>query len=242
MRLGFDFGTTNSSIAHYDGRALTSIRLDPEGDNPYVLPSLVYIDRELRALLGTAAASEYLRRETGRPVAWEKRPVGEVEVIVGGSGGPIRYVQQMSVVVDTAANGRLLQSIKTALRDPAYEGTEIFDRFYTLDELIAMVLRELRERAEQHFGEPCRSVVLGRPVRFSDDQAVTERAEEILFKAGRLAGFTDIAFQLEPIGAAYLHHATTTERQTALVFDFGGGTLDLTLAELGGGEEPHVLA
>jgi hypothetical chaperone protein len=243
MRLGIDFGTTNSSIAFYDGHTLSPVRLDAEGDNPYILPSLVYISRDHRAVLGTAAAAEYLRCETGRPVNWEKRPVGEVEVIVGGGGGgPIRYVQQMSVIVDTAANGRLLQSVKTALRDPAYDGTEIFDRFYTLDELIAIILRALREAAERTFVRDCRSVVLGRPVRFSDDPVVTARGEEILFKAARLAGFDDVAFQLEPIGAAYLRHVSVSERETALLFDFGGGTLDLTVAELGGGREPQVLA
>jgi hypothetical chaperone protein len=243
MRLGIDFGTTNSSIAFYDGHNLAPVRLDPEGDNPYILPSLIYVDRDHRAVLGTAAAAEYLRRETGRPVKWEKRPVGEVEVVVGGGGSaPIRYVQPMSVIVDTAANGRLLQSIKTALRDPAYDGTEIFDRFYTLDELVAIVLRALREAAERTFVRDCRSVVLGRPVRFSDDAAVTARGEEILFKAARLAGFDDVAFQLEPIGAAYLRHVSVSERETALLFDFGGGTLDLTVAELGGGQEPQVLA
>lgn len=242
MRLGIDFGTTNSSISLYDGGTLYPVELDPLNDNSRVLPSLAYIDRQHRATLGTAAAHEYLARETGRPVRWEKRSVGEVEVIVGGGGGPIRYVQPMSVIVDAAANGRLLQSVKTALRDPAYQGTTVFDRFYTLDELIALVLRSLKTSAESQFGRACTSVVIGRPVRFSDDPAVTERGEEILYKAARLAGFTGIRFHLEPIGAAFLHHASTAGRERALVFDFGGGTLDLTVAELGGGQEPVILA
>ena len=76
--------------------------------------------------------------------------------------------------------------------------------------------------------------MIGRPVRFSDDPAVTARAEEILYKAARLAGFDDVRFQMEPIGAAFLYHARTPERTRALIFDFGGGTLDLTVADLGG--------
>lgn len=242
MRLGIDFGTTNSSIALYDGEELVPIKLDPASDTPNVLASLIYIDRDHRATLGTAAAREYLRRETGRPVRWEKRYVGDVEVVVGGGGGPIVYDHPMTVTVDTAANGRLLQSVKTALRDAEYDGTEIFDRYYTLDELVAIVLRELKSRAEAQLGTVCDSVAIGRPVRFSDDPAVTARAEETLFKAGRLAGFDDIRFQLEPIGAAYLYSATSNRRETALVFDFGGGTLDLTIADVGGAREPEILA
>jgi len=242
MRLGIDFGTTNSSVALYDGENLVPVRLDPKSETPFVLPSLIYIDRNHRAVLGTEAAREYLRHETGRPVRWEKRYVGDVEVVVGGSGGPIIYDHPMSVTVDTAANGRLLQSVKTALRDVEYDGTDILGRFYTLDELIATVLRELKSRAEAQLGTRCSSVVIGRPVQFSDDPAVTARAEETLFKAGRLAGFEDIRFQLEPIGAAYLYAATCSEREIALVFDFGGGTLDLTIAELGGDRPPVILA
>lgn len=238
MRLGIDFGTTNSSVAYFDGQRLHPVPLDPEADSPEVLPSLIYVDRAHNVTLGSAAADEYLRRETGRPVVWEKRLVGEIEVF----RAELHYIEPMSVITDIGANGRLLQSVKTALRDPTYEGTEIFDRYYPLDELIALVLRALKERGEMHFGEPCESVVIGRPVRFSDDTAVNTRAEEILFKAARLAGFERVRFEMEPIGAAYLYHVAMPERITALVFDFGGGTLDLTVAELGGDRAPEVLA
>lgn len=238
MRLGIDFGTTNSSVAYFDGQTLSRLTLDPSNDNPHVLPSLIYIDREHQVATGTAAARSYLEQETGRPVRWEKRRVGEIDFV----GAELSYVQVVHVMVDTAAHGRLLQYVKTALRDPRYEGTQVFDRFYTVDELVSLILSALKVKAEQAFGEPSREVVIGRPVRFSDDAAVTARAEEILFKAARRAGFESIRFALEPIGAAYHYHDSARERQTAFIFDFGGGTLDLTVAELGGKSEPKVLA
>ncbi len=123
MRLGIDFGTTNSSIALYDGEKLVPIRLDPASETPFVLASLIYIDRDHTAILGTAAARQYLRLETGRPVRWEKRYVGDVEVIVGGDGGPIIYDHPMTVTVDTAANGRLLQSVKPISASRNSQGT-----------------------------------------------------------------------------------------------------------------------
>jgi hypothetical chaperone protein len=238
MRMGIDFGTTNSAVACYDGRTLSRWVLDPANDNPHVLPSLLYIDREQRATVGISAATEYLQRETGRPVKWEKRRVGEIDVINAG----LSYVQTVHIMVDTAARGRLLQYVKTALRDTKYQGTQVFDRFYTLDELIAIILRSLKQRAEEALGETSREVVLGRPVRFSDDPAVGERAQEILYKAARLAGFEAIQFELEPIGAAYDYHRAARERKLAFIFDFGGGTLDLTVAQLGGEQAPRVLA
>ncbi len=243
MRIGIDFGTTNSSVAYYDGTQLHPVPLDPANENPNVLPSLVWIDRNYRTQLGSTAASEYLEKETGRRIVWSRRDIGAVEIIVAGGGSsPIHYWHDVHIVTDINANGRLLQSIKTALRDPRYEGTMIFDRYYTIDELIAVVLQAMKTRAETALEETCDAVVLGRPVRFSDDPAITARAEEILFRAARFAGFSDISFQLEPIAAAHLYHRQTTEREMALVFDFGGGTLDLTVVEVGGGRPPRVIA
>jgi len=85
VRLGVDFGTPNSSIAHYADGRLTQVRLDPLGHNPWVESSLLYVDR-------------------------------------------------------------------------GYEGTQIIDRFYTVDELIALVLRPLKQRAEEQLREACAGV------------------------------------------------------------------------------------
>ena len=242
-RIGIDFGTTNSSVAYYDGRKLRPIELDAENENPHVLPSLIYIDRDFDILLGTQAANEYLQRETGRRIVWERKQIRPIEIIVAGSGSaPIRYWHDIHIETDVGANGRLLQSVKTALRDPGYEATMIFDRYYTIDDLIAIILRAMKARAEAQLGETCDSVVLGRPVRFHDDPAATLRAESLLYKAALFAGFRDISFQLEPIAAAHLYHITTAQREMALIFDFGGGTLDLTIAEVGGTQPPRVIA
>ena len=237
-KFGIDFGTTNSAIAFYDGRELQRPIVDPGSDNPLVLPSLLYVDRQQHATAGLAAAHEYLHHETGRRATWEKRRVGEIDVVAAG----VSYVQTVHALVDTGAHGRLLQYVKTALRDPGYDGTQIFDRFYTVDELIALILRPLKTSAEEQLNRACREVIIGRPVKFSDDPAVSDRAQEILYKAARLAGFESIGFEMEPIGALYFYHRTSPQRELALIFDFGGGTLDLTLAEVGGPMPPRIIA
>ncbi len=241
MRLGIDFGTSNSAVALYDGDRLVSIEIDPRTD--HILQSLIYINRAQEAVVGYEAAQEYLHRESGRRVKWERRYIGEIEIMVAGTGSsPIVYPESIFVSIDTAANGRLLQSIKSALRDPKYDGTYIFDRFYTLDELIAVILSALKAGAERQLGEPCTDAIIGRPVKFSDDPAINQRAEEILYKAARWAGFERVSFELEPVGVCYLHHISSPDRHTALIFDFGGGTLDLTVARVGGDQRPEILA
>jgi hypothetical chaperone protein len=244
MRLGVDFGTTNSAIAFYDGHQLHTILADTANDNPFVMPSLIYIDRSAQVTIGAEAANVYLQHETGRPVRWRQREAGEIEVTVANpeGGDPIEFVQPVSVMVDEAARGRLIQSIKTALFNERYEGTRIFGRFYRVEDLIAIILRRLRQAAERQTGESCTGIVLGRPVRFSENPLVDSRAESILLKAAHLAGFTDVRFEKEPVGVAYLYHRSSSTRQIVLVFDFGGGTLDLTIADVGGDQAPVIRA
>lgn len=243
MRLGIDFGTTNSAIAFYDGQRLVAVRTNPDNENPWVLPSLIYIDRQQESTVGIEAAFAYLEHDTGRPVRWRRQIVGTAEIIVAGrDADAIRYDQELAALVDVAAHGRLLQSIKTILRNPEYDGTRIFERFHTVDQLICLLLTALRDCARAHFGADCEDVVIGRPVRFAEDARVDARAEEILYTAARWAGFRDIRFATEPLAVAWLRHAHSATRETSLVFDFGGGTLDLTVARVGGAQPPEILA
>lgn len=243
MRLGIDFGTTNSAIAFYDGNELVPVEVDAQNENHFVLPSLIFVDRAFQAVVGTDAAYQYLEHETGRYVRWEKRHLGQVDILVAGTGSsPIHYIQDVHTLVDEAANGRLLQSVKTGLRNPGYEGTQIFERFFTINELIAAILSSLKQAAEERFQQKCDEIVLGRPVKFSDDVTIDRRAEEILFSAAHFAGFRRISFEQEPIAAARVHHLSSPERHVALVFDFGGGTLDLTVIRAGGHQPPEILS
>ncbi len=244
MRLGVDFGTTNSAIALYDGQQLKTIQVDRVNDNADVMPSLLYVDRSHHVTTGAQAANAYLQYETGRPVRWRQHEAGEIEITVASltSSDPIAFTQAVNVMVDEAANGRLIQSIKTALFNARYEGTQIFDRFFRVESLIALILSQLKQAAEHQLETTVDQIVLGRPVQFSDNPVVDYRAESILFQAAHLAGFKDVTFELEPVGVAYLQHRNSRERQTALVFDFGGGTLDLTIADVGGDRPPNILA
>jgi hypothetical chaperone protein len=249
MRIGIDFGTTHTSAAFYDGQTIRDIPLDPQNANPHLLRSMIYITREQRRFLGLAAVRTFLRQDTGRPVVYQKKVVGAIENTVAQQyktpsepDGPITIIYDVIIEEDIGAQGRLLQSIKTGLRSDSYHGTNIFGRYYTIQELIALLLCHVRTRAEAYLQTEVRQATLGRPVQFSDDPASDRRAEQRLCEAAMLAGFDDVAFVPEPVAAASFYLNQVKKPETALIFDFGGGTLDLTVMRVDERRSHEMLA
>jgi len=137
-----------------------------------------------------------------------------------------------------AANkGRLIQSLKSFLSSHSLRSTEVFGRRRTLEDLIARILRDLREKAEQHFGAKVRSAVVGRPVRFvgAGKDGDNEFAEGRLREAFRIAGFETVQFEMEPVAAAHHYESTLVKDELILIGDFGGGTSDFSLVRVGPG-------
>jgi hypothetical chaperone protein len=139
--------------------------------------------------------------------------------------------------------GRFLRSLKRFLPMPSFNETRIGTRSVSLEELVGLFLREMKRRADAHYVADVRQVLLGRPARFSDDDAADALAERRLEAAARFAGFERVHFCAEPVAAAYDFRSRLTEPKLVLVADFGGGTSDFTVARLTpGASEAQVLA
>ena len=240
MRIGIDFGTTNSGAAAFDGQRVHAFALDTASRDPTVIRSVLYITRDHEVYIGQEAVDVYYQQNVGRPSRMVRRHIGEIEMTAAEIG---TFVRDVHVLVDELTPGRLLRSLKSSLAS-TYEGTDVFGRQYTLEELIAVYLQELRERVEAEAGEAVEGVVLGRPVNFvgGGEDADNQGAEERLRRAADLAGFGDVAFELEPVAAALHYELTQDESQNIVVFDFGGGTLDITVMRIGDAAERRIFA
>lgn len=237
MILGMDFGTTNSGMAVYDGRSVSILPLDPSSPNPRVARTAVYITNEQAIHIGRAAIDRYYTQNIDRPIKIRKVWVGEIDVYAED----MHYVTDAYVYVDVLSPGRLFLSIKSSLREADYPGTVVGQFYYSLEKLIALYLSTTKIRAEKLLGQPVNQVVLGRPVRFAHEPDKDRLAQSRLLQAAFLAGYEKVYLQYEPIAAAYSYETTLTQPQNVLIFDFGGGTLDLTVMRLG--ERPRqVLA
>ena len=130
--------------------------------------------------------------------------------------------------------GRLWGSLKALLGTSLIdEQTEVAGRALPFRALLAQFIGELKHRAEHAAGRDFTRAVLGRPVFFVDGDAAADRqAESTLAEIARGVGLRDIAFQYEPIAAAFDYESQVTREELVLVVDIGGGTSDFALVRL----------
>jgi hypothetical chaperone protein len=238
VKVGLDFGTSNSGVALYDGQRVHLLPVDPKNILPEVIKTVLYVTRDYRTLIGQEAVEAYYRDNVNRQRRFVKQWAGEIDVY----GADMHYVRDIYVYVDELQPGRLLQYLKTALRRDGYTGTRIFERFFTAGDLAETYLGLLKRRAEDVLGEQIDAVTLGRPVKFSETPQQDKKAEETLRQAAYGAGFKEVDFELEPVAAALAYEQTIAESQNAVIFDFGGGTLDIAVMRLGDPRKRKVYA
>jgi hypothetical chaperone protein len=203
MSIGLDFGTTNSSIALAGPDGVQVANFAYSGGVTESFRSLLYLHHI---------------REHGRSTikSWS------------GPAGIEEYLH-------SDEKGRLVQSLKSFLSSRSLQTTEVFGRRFKLEELIARILADIRTGAERQFGSSSKRVVVGRPVRFvgaesdADDEYAVKRLKEAL----TLAGFEEVSFEYEPVGAAYHYESTLDHDELVMIGDFGGGTSDFSLLRAG---------
>ncbi|GJG94895.1 Hsp70 family protein [Cupriavidus pauculus] len=130
--------------------------------------------------------------------------------------------------------GRMMRSLKSLLGTSMMDdSTEVMGQAMPFRKLLAHFIGELKGRAERVAGRQFSAAVLGRPVHFIDEDPVADKlAEDTLAEIARDAGFKDIAFQYEPIAAAFDYEAGISSEELVLVADIGGGTSDFSLVRL----------
>jgi len=198
---GIDLGTTNSLIGYWDG---TAARLVAMPDLGTLVPSVVAFEPDGAALVGAAARAS-LAQDPHSAIASVKRYMG---------------IAPDQVSEADRSRYRLADRGRTGL------AFEIGDRIYTPPELSALILRELKQRAETALGETVHKVVITVPAYFNDRQRQATRA------AGRLAGLDVVRLLNEPTAAALAYNLDKRASGVMAVYDLGGGTFDISILRL----------
>ena len=149
-------------------------------------------------------------------------------------GDRARFGREAIANYADGVEGRLMRALKSVLGSSLVnEKTRIQKRSMAFIDIVGLFIAELKRRTEALARVPFESAVLGRPVHFVDDDPHADRkAQDELEKAARAQGFTDIAFQYEPIAAALDYEQAVRGEETVLIVDMGGGTSDFSIVRV----------
>ncbi len=206
--IGIDLGTTNSCVAVMEGGNAVVI---PNAEGGRTTPSVVGFTKDDQRLVGQIA-----RRQA---VTNPENTLFSVKRFMGMKHSEAESSKEVSRVpyhVVAASNGDAAIKIK--------------DKTYSPPEISAMILQKMRQTAEDYLGEKVEKAVVTVPAYFNDSQRQATK------DAGRIAGLDVLRIINEPTAAslAYGLDKENTEQKIA-VYDFGGGTFDVSILELGDG-------
>ena len=203
--IGIDLGTSNSVVAIMEGGKPTVIT-NAEGGR--LTPSVVAVTDKGERLVGQVAKRQAITNPSNT-VYSIKRFMGRKFAEVQGDARLVPYH------LDGADNGDARVQIQ--------------DKKYSPPEVSAMVLRKLKEAAEAHLGETITRAVITVPAYFNDAQRQATK------DAGQIAGLSVERIVNEPTAAALAYGLDKKKDETIAVFDFGGGTFDISILEVGDG-------
>ncbi len=201
LPIGIDLGTTNSCIAVIvDGKA----QVIPNGGY-LTTPSVIAFAASGRRLVGHPAKRQAITNPDHTIIAM-KRLIG-------------RKFQGLTADPATAHQAGLVEGPRGDVR------VQLRDKSYSLPELNAMLLQELREAAEQHLKRPVTRAVITVPAYFNNSQRQATR------HAGEIAGLDVLGMINEPTAAALAYGSAYRGSRTIVVYDLGGGTFDVSVVK-----------
>jgi molecular chaperone DnaK len=203
--IGIDLGTTNSVVAVMEG-GQPAVIVNQEGSR--LTPSVVAISKDGERLVGQVAKRQAVTNPENT-IFSIKRFMGRKHDEVSSEASRVPYT------VVRAANGDAAVAARA--------------KTYSPPEISAMVLQKLKQAAEDYLGETVTDAVVTVPAYFNDAQRQATK------DAGKIAGLNVLRIINEPTAAALAYGLDKKKDETIAVYDFGGGTFDISVLEVGEG-------
>ena len=204
--IGIDLGTTNSVVAVMEGGEPVVIT-NPEGSR--LTPSVVAFTKTGERLVGQVAK----RQAVTNP----ENTVFSIKRFMGRRFDEVTEEMKMvPYTVVAAANGGDVR-------------VKIVEEDYAPPQISGMILQKLKQAAEEYLGQPVTKAVITVPAYFNDAQRQATK------EAGKIAGLEVMRIVNEPTAAALAYGLDKKKDETIAVYDFGGGTFDISILEVGEG-------
>ncbi len=203
--IGIDLGTTNSCVAIMEGGEPTII---PNPDGGRTTPSVVAIKEDGERVVGIIAK----RQQITNP----ENSIYSIKRFMGRRYGEVsEEMKKVSYKVIEASGGDVR--------------VEMGGKQYSPPEISAMLLRYLKKAAEEYLGQEVKKAVITVPAYFNDAQRKATK------DAGKIAGLEVLRIINEPTAASLAYGLEKKKSEKIAVFDFGGGTFDISVLEIGEG-------
>jgi molecular chaperone DnaK len=203
--IGIDLGTTNSVVAVMEGGEPVVITNEEGGRTT---PSVVAFTKDGNRLVGQVAK----RQAVTNP----ENTLYSIKRFMGRKFDEVQdEIKQVPYKVDKASNGDVRISVD--------------GKHYSPPEIAAMILQKLKKSAEDYLGAKVEKAVITVPAYFNDAQRQATK------DAGKIAGLEVMRIVNEPTAAALAYGLDKKKDETIAVFDFGGGTFDISVLEVGEG-------
>ncbi len=211
--LGIDLGTTNSAMAYIEGGQPKIIE---NSEGARTTPSIVAVSKTGERLVGMLAKRQAITNPKNT-VSGIKRLMGHKfeDPNVQKDKGLVPYV------IEKSEDG----GVKVTMGD----------KHNRPEEVSAMILSKLKRDAEAHLGEKIEEVVITVPAYFDDSQRKATK------DAGEIAGFKVRRIINEPTAAALAYGLDKKKNEKIAVYDFGGGTFDVSVLEISGGSDEQSI-
>ena len=206
--IGIDLGTTNSVVAVMEGGEPTVIT-NPEGSR--LTPSVVAFTKGGERLVGQVAK----RQAVTNP----ENTVFSIKRFMGRRFDEVTEEMKMVPYRVGREGDRVTVIVNPAGKEERYAPPQIS----------AMVLQKLKQAAEEYLGQPVTRAVITVPAYFNDAQRQATK------EAGQIAGLEVMRIVNEPTAAALAYGLDKKKEETIAVYDFGGGTFDISILEVGEG-------
>src|SRR5450432_3932951 len=203
--IGIDLGTTNSCVAVMEAGQPTVIS-NQEGNR--TTPSVVAFAKSGELLVGQVAKRQ--------AITTPENTVFSIKRFMGRRFDEVN--EEMKMVPYKAVRG-----------ENADARVDISGKKYSPPEISAMILTKLKEAAEAYLGEKVTQAVITVPAYFNDAQRQSTK------DAGKIAGLEVLRIINEPTAAALAYGLDRKKNETIAVYDFGGGTFDVSILEVGDG-------
>ena len=203
--VGIDLGTTNSLVAIVEDGVP---RVIPAPDGTRLVPSVITFDEAGNVVVGNPAKEKM--------IANPKNTIFSIKRFMGKG-------------IDDVRGDLPLLPFEVSTESEHIIRLKIFGRDYTPPELSAFILRELKRNAEAALGDEIKSAVITVPAYFNDAQRQATK------DAGRIAGLVVLRIVNEPTAASLAYGLDKRKQGTIAVYDFGGGTFDISILKLNEG-------